>query len=65
MAESQQAVSVEVTGGNSEILSVYYDGLLFAEVERPFSFKIPVEKGEHKLLLRCGNEEETLNFSVK
>lgn len=65
MNEDQQAISVEVTGGNSNVLSVYYDDLPFSEEERPFSFKIPVEKGEHKLLLRCGNEEEVLNFSVK
>lgn len=61
----RQAIPVEVTGGKAERLSVYYDSSEFAELVRPFSFKLPVEQGEHQLKVICGLEELSINYTVK
>ncbi|WP_197018238.1 transglycosylase domain-containing protein [Treponema sp. C6A8] len=60
-----QAIPFEVTGGAENTLTVYYDEEKFAEVNRPFIFSLPVERGEHSCRLLCGSEEVTLNFRVK
>ncbi len=64
-SSERQAIPVEVTGGKSDRLLVYYDSSEFAEFGRPFSFKLPVEQGEHQLKVICGLEELSINYTVK
>lgn len=60
-----QAIPFEVTGGSEKTLLVFYDEKKFATVNRPFIFSLPVDRGEHSCRIICGNEEVTLNFSVR
>ena len=60
-----QAIPFEVTGGSEQTLLVFYDEKKFATVNRPFIFSLPVDRGEHSCRIICGNEEVTLNFSVR
>ncbi len=59
-----QAIKVDVTGGISDFLEVFYDEKPFLTVERPFSFFLPVEKGSHKVSVICENECQNLEFTV-
>ena len=59
-----QAIKVDVTGGISDFLEVFYDEKPFLTVERPFSFFLPVEKGRHKITVICESESQSLEFTV-
>lgn len=65
LQKERQAITVEVFGGGSDSLEVYYDGQLFLIQDRPFAFQLPVEKGYHSCLVVCANEQEQINFTVK
>ena len=61
----QQAIPFEVTGGQESSLEVFYDQKKYATVNRPFIFSLPVDRGEHSCHILCGNEEVTINFTVR
>ncbi len=61
---ASQAIKVDVTGGISDFLEVFYDEKPFLTTERPFSFFLPVEKGRHKVTVNCANESQGLEFVV-
>ena len=63
--QDSQAIPVEVMGGTSDTLSVTYDGKDYGTIERPFTFTLPVERGNHTLTVRSGNAERTLTFEVR
>ena len=63
--KEKQAVSVEVFGGAQNSLEVYYDDELFAVIDRPFVFQLPVERGEHSCRVVCGDEVCKISFVVK
>ena len=63
--KEKQAVSVEVFGGKDDTLKIYYDEEFFAEVSRPFSFQLPVERGEHICTVICGDETDRIRFVIK
>jgi penicillin-binding protein 1C len=58
-------VPVEVTGGAADELTVDYDGAVRSVEGRPFVFFLPLERGAHRLTLRCGGEEATVRFRVE
>jgi penicillin-binding protein 1C len=58
------AIPVEVTGGASDELLVFYDGEERA-VRRPFRFFLPLERGRHTLTVRCGAGACELEFTVE
>ncbi|MDR1231460.1 MAG: transglycosylase domain-containing protein [Spirochaetaceae bacterium] len=58
-------VPVEVTGGAADELAVDYDGAVWSVEGRPFVFFLPLERGAHRLALRCGGEEATVRFRVE
>lgn len=60
-----QAISVEVSGGSSDVLRYKYDSKPAVTVSRPFLFQLPVEVGKHKCTVTCNNETKTINFEVK
>lgn len=60
-----QFIPVEITGGKENILTVEYDDKFFGDFSRPFQFSLPVEKGFHKLKIKCAAESQELHFSVK
>ena len=62
--KEKQAVSVEVFGGAQDTLKVYYDDTFYDEVSRPFTFQLPVERGEHTCRVVCGSEEAFITFRV-
>ena len=63
--KEKQAVSVEVFGGAGDTLKVYYDDRLIKEVERPFAFQLPVERGEHICRVVCDGQEDMFAFVIK
>jgi penicillin-binding protein 1C len=58
------AIPVEVIGGASDELQVFYDGRTRA-VRRPFRFFLPLERGRHTLAVRCGVETHEVEFTVE
>ncbi len=61
-----QAIPFEVTGGKENILKVFYDGkIIYENLQRPFTFSLPVERGNHSCKIICGQESRELNFTVK
>ena len=60
-----QAIPVEIIGGSENTLHVFYDKKPEMTVSRPFSFKLPVEKGRHTCTFVCGQEEIKVSFVVK
>jgi penicillin-binding protein 1C len=58
------AIPVEVTGGAADELSVDYDGAVWSQA-RPFVFFLPLERGSHRLTVRCGDEETVVRFGVE
>lgn len=73
--KKRQKILVEVIGGKEddarELLRVLYDDAPLKEkgktiiVERPFSFYLPIEKGHHTLKVMFGNEEHSIEITVK
>ncbi|MDR2343186.1 MAG: transglycosylase domain-containing protein [Spirochaetaceae bacterium] len=57
------AIPVEVIGGASDELYVFYDGERRV-VRRPFRFFLPLERGRHTLTVRCGDESSDVVFTV-
>jgi penicillin-binding protein 1C len=62
---ARPSIPVEVIGGAADTLTVEYDGKPLPSVSRPFVFFLPQERGEHRLAIRCGNEESAVRFSVE
>ena len=63
--QDKQAIPFEVTGGSEGTLEIFYDEKKFATINRPFTFSLPVDRGEHSCHILCGNEELTINFTVR
>ena len=62
---TKQAINVQVIGGSTNELSIFYDNKPYFQVQRPFDFQLPVERGNHSCTCTCGNEKITFNFIVK
>lgn len=61
----EQAIPVEIIGGANNELLIYYDDFEPRQIKRPFSFKLPVEKGNHNCTFTCGEESISISFIVK
>jgi penicillin-binding protein 1C len=61
-------IPVEVIGGSEDQLRVTVKGSSFNErtftVSRPFVFYLDRAPGSHTLHIQCGDEEETVSFTV-
>lgn len=60
-----QVVPFEVVGGRGENLYVYENGKLLTERKRPFSFNIVLRKGMHHVSVQCGEEIQSVDFTVR
>lgn len=58
-------IPLEITGGQEDTASVYYDNHRPFSLSRPFSASLPLETGVHRLRVRCGAEEAQLSFTVE
>ena len=58
-------VPIEITGGTEDTVHITYDDRLPIILNRPFSGSLPLEKGEHRLIVRCGDEEVSVAFTVE
>jgi penicillin-binding protein 1C len=63
-ADGSGAIPVEVIGGSSDELEVFYDGSRSA-VRRPFKFFLPLERGGHTLAVNCAGERREVEFTVE
>jgi penicillin-binding protein 1C len=62
--DAQNMIPVEVSGGISDELQVFYDSSKRV-VSRPFKFFLPLERGGHTLTVICGGESREVQFSVE
>ena len=60
-----QAIPVQVSGGYENTLYVIYDETEYAALSRPFTFSLPVEKGQHTVHFTCGSETAAITYQVK
>ena len=58
-------VPIEITGGTEDTAHIIYDNRLPIILNRPFLGTLPLEKGEHRLVVRCGDEEVSVVFTVE
>ena len=58
-------VPIEITGGTEDTVHIIYDNRLPITLHRPFLGTLPLEKGEHRLVVRCGDEEVSVVFTVE
>ena len=58
-------VPIEITGGTEDTVHIIYDNRLPIILNRPFLGTLPLEKGEHRLVVRCGDEEVSVVFTVE
>lgn len=65
MNQDLQAIPVEVFGGQKDEIFVEYDDQTPFTVSRPFYFLLPVERGNHKCKITCGDETTQINFEVQ
>jgi penicillin-binding protein 1C len=63
--KERQAINFEIIGGQQDRATVEYDGKYYTTLDRPFYFYLPVNKGNHKITVKCGNESAELSFEVK
>ena len=56
---------VQVSGGYENTLYVIYDETEYAALSRPFTFSLPVEKGQHTVHFTCGSETAAITYQVK
>lgn len=66
LPDSVQNLTVEVTGGKNDRLHVSVDGGKSTfTVNRPFSFKLPLQPGFHKITVSCADEQCELSFQCR
>lgn len=73
VASFQQRIPVEVIGGldDTQPLQIFYDGEVYTEkgrpleVNRPFIFSVPVEKGSHEIVVVLGDETASVTYLVE
>ena len=58
-------VPIEITGGTEDTIHIIYDDRVPLTLTRPFSDSLPLEKGKHRLIVRCGDEEVSVVFTVE
>lgn len=61
---NSQNLSVEVFGGSEETAELYVDGKSKGISERPFVFRLPLSRGEHLIEVFCGEESDSVSFTV-
>lgn len=63
--KKQQRLNLEVTGGVTDEIQIYIDDSYYASKRRPFILQIPLEKGNHKCKVICGNQENIVFYEVR
>ncbi|QHX43449.1 penicillin-binding protein 1C [Treponema vincentii] len=58
-------VPIEIIGGAEDTIQAIYDDHAPITLNRPFLGALPLEKGDHRLLIRCGDEEVAAVFTVE
>lgn len=58
-------IPLEIIGGTDSTAQVFYDDNPPFTLRRPFSAQLPSEKGSHRLVVRCGDNETTVRFTVE
>ena len=62
---TNQAIPVELNGGTENSILIQYDDEKPVSINRPFIYRLPVERGIHNCTFICGNDEIQLKFTVK
>jgi len=59
------SIPLEITGGTADTVRISYDNNEPFTLFRPFSGTLPLTKGNHRLIIRCGDEEKAVTFTVE
>ena len=63
--KDQQKLVVEASGGSEETARFFVNGRFFCESRRPFLAQVPIERGEEKISVQCGEESALISIVVK
>ena len=63
--KDQQKLVVEASGGSEETARFFVNGRFFCESRRPFIAQVPIERGEEKISVQCGEESSEIVILVK
>ncbi|MGP1454968.1 MAG: transglycosylase domain-containing protein [Treponema sp.] len=58
-------IPLEVIGGTEATAHLFYDSRPPFTLTRPFFSTLPLEKGKHRIVIRCGSEEASTEFTVE
>ena len=58
-------IPLEVIGGTETTAHLFYDSRPPFTLKRPFFSTLPLEKGKHRIVIRCGSEEASAEFTVE
>ena len=58
-------IPIEITGGAEDTVQIIYDEHTPFILNRPFSGNLPLEKGKHRILIHCGDDEVSVAFTVE
>lgn len=62
--EENQKLRIQACGGKVDYCILYHDGKFVSKAENRFIWHVKLEKGNHIITIRCGNEEKTISYSV-
>ena len=62
--EENQKLRIQACGGKENYCILYHDGKFVSKAENRFIWHVKLEKGNHIITIRCGNEEKTISYSV-
>lgn len=62
--EEKQKLRIQACGGKENSCILYHDGKFISKAENRFIWHVKLEKGNHIITIKCGNEEKTISYSV-
>lgn len=60
-----QAVTIEVIGGEEESIDIFIDDQFLCTKKRPCVIDVPLEKGRHYIKAICSNQENSVSYEVR
>ena len=63
--QQAQMLSVEVVGGSEQAATLFADGQRVGIARGRFVWQIPLTRGTHELTVQCGQEQKSIEYSVR
>ncbi|HZK19807.1 MAG TPA: transglycosylase domain-containing protein [Treponemataceae bacterium] len=62
---TQQVIPLQVTGGLANTLKIFYNGTIYATINRPFQIDLPLKPGRHEISVQCADETDSITYTVE